>query len=208
MAGADVLTGYTDAMNQDVTIIYLEMLDAGQLRPKPCPEPVLTVTECLPMQGDLCRSLYQSVGGQWNWYERLDWSDGRWAKLAADESVRTWIARRQGSIAGYFELNRSGGDVEIKYFGLTPEFIGSGYGGYLLTEAIRQAWNWDAGRVWVHTCTLDHENALANYQARGMKIFKTETAKKNLEPSAEKTIVMRQSCRTEPILDSVRESGI
>ena len=29
-------------------------------------------------------------------------------------------------------------------------------------------------RVWVHTCTLDHKNALKNYITRGMKIFKTE----------------------------------
>ena len=29
-------------------------------------------------------------------------------------------------------------------------------------------------RVWVHTCTLDHKNALKNYMTRGMKIFKTE----------------------------------
>jgi hypothetical protein len=29
-------------------------------------------------------------------------------------------------------------------------------------------------RVWVHTCTLDHPAALANYQARGMKIYYVE----------------------------------
>ena len=33
----------------------------------------------------------------------------------------------------------------------------------------------EAKRAWVHTCTLDHENALKNYLARGMKIFKKET---------------------------------
>ena len=32
----------------------------------------------------------------------------------------------------------------------------------------------DINRVWVHTCTLDHKNALKNYLARGMKIFKEE----------------------------------
>ena len=30
-------------------------------------------------------------------------------------------------------------------------------------------------RVWVHTCSLDHKNALKNYLSRGMKIFKTES---------------------------------
>ena len=30
-------------------------------------------------------------------------------------------------------------------------------------------------RVWVHTCSLDHKNALQNYLSRGMRIFKKET---------------------------------
>ena len=29
-------------------------------------------------------------------------------------------------------------------------------------------------RVWVHTCNLDHPKALANYQARGMVVYKVE----------------------------------
>jgi hypothetical protein len=28
-------------------------------------------------------------------------------------------------------------------------------------------------RVWLHTCSLDHPAALANYQARGFRIFDT-----------------------------------
>jgi hypothetical protein len=31
-------------------------------------------------------------------------------------------------------------------------------------------------RVWVHTCTLDGPAALANYQARGMTVYRTEDA--------------------------------
>ena len=168
-------------MKKNVTITYLEMLASEQLRVKQCPQPVLTVAECIPMQWRMSRSLYQSVGGQWNWHERLEWSDQQWAELAADVNTRMWIARSNGDIAGYFELNRQGGDVEIKYFGLAPDFVGRGLGGYLLTEAIRQAWNWDADRVWLHTCTLDHKNALPNYLARGMKVYKTEIMQKDLD---------------------------
>jgi hypothetical protein len=29
-------------------------------------------------------------------------------------------------------------------------------------------------RVWHHTCSLDHENAIKNYLARGMQVFKSE----------------------------------
>ena len=61
--------------------------------------------------------------------------------------------------------------VEITYFGLVPDFIGRGYGGALLTDALQRAWAWGAQRGWVHTCTLDHAAALKNYQARGMQVY-------------------------------------
>jgi hypothetical protein len=45
----------------------------------------------------------------------------------------------------------------------------------LLSQAIKKSFNNKVKRVWVHTCSLDHKNALKNYIARGMKIFKSET---------------------------------
>jgi hypothetical protein len=50
-------------------------------------------------------------------------------------------------------------------------------GGALLSRALEDAWQMEPRRVWVHTCTLDHPAALANYQARGMKIYRSETAR-------------------------------
>jgi hypothetical protein len=44
--------------------------------------------------------------------------------------VETWVAC--GSPAGYFGAERQdGGDVEIAYFGLLPQYIGQGIGGHL-----------------------------------------------------------------------------
>ena len=37
-----------------------------------------------------------------------------------------------------------------------------------------------AQRVWVHTCSLDHPHALANYQARGFRIFRVEEQREAL----------------------------
>ena len=48
-------------------------------------------------------------------------------------------------------------------------------GSYLLSIAIKNSFLNKPKRVWVHTCSLDHKNALNNYISRGMKIFKTET---------------------------------
>ena len=71
-------------------------------------------------------------------------------------------------------------DVEIAYFGLAPRFIGKGFGGYLLSHAIKSAWAWEGTRrVWVHTCTLDHPTALQNYKARGLEVYKVGTEQKD-----------------------------
>lgn len=86
--------------------------------------------------------------------------------------MRTFVATRRGATAGYYELRRDDAQaVEVAHFGLAPDFIGRGFGGALLTDALRRAWAWDARRVWLHTCTLDHPAALQNYLARGMQVY-------------------------------------
>jgi GNAT superfamily N-acetyltransferase len=91
----------------------------------------------------------------------------------------TFAGYHDDALAGYYELRQDDdGGVEIAYFGLLPEFIGRGLGGALLTSAIEVAWSPRGGivptRVWVHTCNRDHPQALANYQARGMIVYKVE----------------------------------
>jgi len=83
---------------------------------------------------------------------------------------------------GYFEVieDKSSNDSEIAYFGILDEFIGKGFGGFLLSEAIKICFRLNSQRVWLHTCSLDHKNALQNYLKRGMKIFKEETINLNI----------------------------
>ena len=66
-------------------------------------------------------------------------------------------------------------ESEIAYFGLLEEYQDKKLGSYLLSQAIKESFANNINRVWVHTCSLDHKNALSNYIARGMKVFKTET---------------------------------
>lgn len=122
------------------------------------------------------RYLYSLVGEQWNWTEKRDFTDQQWKEYAEASNLRTWVAYYKGSIAGYFELSTDAeSNVQIAYFGLAPKFIGKGFGGYLLSYAIKSAWQTcGAKRVWVHTCTLDHPNALKNYQSSGLKIYRVE----------------------------------
>jgi GNAT superfamily N-acetyltransferase len=104
--------------------------------------------------------MYQWVGRNWYWRERLVWSDEQWTGYMANENTRMWVTYIQGSIAGYFELMRQDEEaVEIGYFGLLPECIGKGYGGYMLTEAIRLAWDWGrnvSGCIPAHLITKMH----------------------------------------------------
>ena len=58
---------------------------------------------------------------------------------------------------------------------MIPEFIGRGHGKALLQDAITKAWEFGGNRVWLHTCSLDHPQALSNYLARGFRVFKTES---------------------------------
>ena len=75
----------------------------------------------------------------------------------------------------YFQVQLKGVQVELVFFGLMPEFIGRGLGNYFLRWAIDQAWTHDPDRVWVHTCTEDHVNALPIYQKIGFEAVGQET---------------------------------
>lgn len=130
---------------------------------------------------ELNRFLYTAVGGAWYWTDRLAWTYQQWLDYLNRPEVQTWVGYVQGTPAGYFELEKQPEEnVEIAYFGLLPQFIGKGLGGHLLTRAVEQAWAMRAKRVWVHTCTLDAPAALANYQARGFRIYKEVVSEETL----------------------------
>ncbi len=160
-----------------VVTTYLEMTSPGELRPKHSADAGFTVREVLERDWQLNRWFYLTVGEPWGWTGKRTWSDKRWQRYVNSDALRTFVGEHNGVIAGYFELYRAKSEVEIEYFGLLSEFIGRGLGGPLLTSAIEHAWAWNAERVWVHTCSLDHPSALANYQARGFRIYRTSTSR-------------------------------
>ena len=165
----------------DVTTHYLEMNDPGALRPKPNPSQGLAIELVALPTPEYSRFLYTAVGGDWYWTDRLPWTYKQWRELVDRPEFQTWVAYVSGSPAGYFELEgQSGGSVEITSLGLLPAYIGRGLGGHLLTVAIERAWQMASSRVWLHTCSLDHPGALANYRARGFQEFREETAPEDL----------------------------
>jgi len=120
---------------------------------------------------------YKNVGKKHHWVDRLSWTEKQWIKYTSDQKVKTYILKKGGDFVGYFELifHYNFNEVEIAYLGLLEEYQNKKLGSYLLTCAIKKSFLNNPKRVWVHTCSLDHKNALNNYIARGMKIFKKET---------------------------------
>jgi ribosomal protein S18 acetylase RimI-like enzyme len=163
-----------------VTTWYLEMRDPAQLRPAAVPTPVPAIMRAEIPSPALNRFLYTSVGGAWHWRDRLPWTWERWMQWLDRPSLETWVMYVSGTPAGYVELDRQDDAVEIAYFGVAPEFIGRRLGGHLLSVGIERAWAMGAKRVWVHTCSLDHPAALANYQARGLTVYREETVMKEV----------------------------
>jgi GNAT superfamily N-acetyltransferase len=163
-------------MDRLVTTTHLEMTDPSDLRPARTSSVAFDLVRAEIACPELNRFLYTAVGAAWWWYSRLPWDRSRWLAYLDRPDLQTWVAYVSGTPAGYFELERkSEGNVEIAYFGLLPDFIGRGLGAELLTAAIRRAWAMGAKRVWVHTCDLDHPRALANYRARGFRVFDVES---------------------------------
>ena len=155
---------------------YLEIKSLDELFELSKPSENLNLELVLPPDFQLNKFFYKKIEKKLNWVDRLDWSDDKWIKYLNDKSVSTYILKEKNNLVGYYEqiINEEKLDYEIAYFGIFDEYIGKKFGGYLLSEAIKNAFQLKAKRIWVHTCSLDHKHALDNYLSRGMKIFKSE----------------------------------
>jgi GNAT superfamily N-acetyltransferase len=115
------------------------------------------------------RMLFARVGTPWLWYSRLAMEDARLAAIIHDPGILVFAALDPAGVeVGMIELDhRRAGECELSYFALVPELAGKGHGRWLMANALANAWRPGTRRVWVHTCTLDHPNALGFYRASG-----------------------------------------
>lgn len=164
----------------DVTVYYLAMQSPEHLRPKPERVDLRIARAELPLP-ELSRFLYAAVGGPWYWIDRLGWRYSDWKDWLEKPGIETWIGYHRGTPVGYYELQPGDPEtINIAYFGLLPAFVGRGFGGTLLTHAVTRAWQLEPTRVTLNTCSLDHPHALANYQARGFRIYREATEVRHL----------------------------
>jgi len=155
---------------------YLEIRSLKDLFELPKPSEKLNIELVDPPDFQLNKFFYKQIGKKLNWIDRLIWNDNKWINYLNNKNVYTYVLKEENNLVGYYEqiFDKEKLDCEIAYFGILEEYIGKKFGGYLLSEAIKNAFKLNYKRIWVHTCSLDHRHALKNYLSRGMKIFKSE----------------------------------
>ena len=163
-------------MIKEVKRNYLEINSLKDLNQGSKPSDDYSLNLLDPINFQLNKFFYKNIGNKHKWVDRLIWTEEQWIDYVSSKNVETYVLKYKGDLVGFFELihHQEKKEVEIAYLGILEEYHNKKLGSYLLSEAIKVSFKKNINRVWVHTCTLDHKNALKNYITRGMKIFKTE----------------------------------
>ncbi len=164
-------------MIEEIKRNYLEINSLQDLNECDKPSNDFSLSLINPINFQLNKFFYKNIGKKHKWVDRLSWSEEKWINYLSSEKVRTYVFKFKDELVGFFELifHLESNEIEIAYFGILEEYQNKKLGSFLLSEAIKKSFENKISRVWVHTCSLDHKNALNNYISRGMKIFKTET---------------------------------
>ncbi len=164
-------------MNKKVDRNYLEIQSIDDLVESKNPSNEFIIELLNPANFQLNKFFYKNIGKKHYWVDRLIWTDKQWIDYTDDKKVKTFVLKKQEDLVGYYELisHLDQNEIEIAYFGILEEYQNQKLGSFLLTSAIKNSFLSNPDRVWVHTCSLDHRNALHNYISRGMKVFKKET---------------------------------
>ena len=166
-------------MTEEVKRSYLEINSLKDLQESEKPSDDYVVKLIEPTDFQLNKFFYKNIGKNHKWIDRLIWSEEQWIKYVSSKNVKTFVLKNNKDLVGFFELifHFEKKEVEIAYFGILEEYQNKKLGSFLLSDAIKKSFHENVERVWLHTCSLDHKNALNNYLSRGMKIFKSEIVK-------------------------------
>ena len=164
-------------MKEEIFRKYLELKSLEDFKEAKKPSENFLLQLVDPKDFQLNKFFYKNVGKKYQWVDRLVWTDQKWIDYVSNTKLFTYILKDNEDLVGYFELifYQDIRESEIAYLGILEEYFGKKLGGYLLSEAIKRSFSLGSTRTWVHTSSLDHKNALKNYLARGMKVFKSET---------------------------------
>lgn len=157
-----------------VTVSYLQMFAAPECAAIECPDEQTLV--CLErLTADQYLSLYKEIGADYYWDTRLKISKEELKAILESESNEILVLKQGSERIGICEFDTSAfPEIEIKHFGLVGKVHGKGFGRFFLDYALRQLWFRNPSRVWLHTDTNDHPNAIPTYQRAGFSKYKEE----------------------------------
>ena len=169
-------------MIEEIFRKYLEIKSIDYLNEVEKPSKSYSLNLIEPKDFQLNKFLYKQIGKKYHWIDRLVWADKNWISYVSNKNLITYLLKNNDDLVGYCELilDKEKQEIEIAYFGILEEYFGKKLGGFFLSEIIKKSFLLNTKRVWVHTCSLDHKNALKNYLARGMEVFKSVIQKKEI----------------------------
>ncbi len=164
-------------MKTEINRYYLEIHSSKEIKKTSQLSSEFKILKVDPPDFQLNKFFYKNIGKKHRWTDRLVWKDSEWINYVEDKKVNTFILKKENNMIGYFELifHNDSNEIEIAYLGLLEDYLNQKLGSFLLYSALNKSFSIKPKRVWVHTCSLDHKNALNNYLSRGMKVFKEET---------------------------------
>jgi GNAT superfamily N-acetyltransferase len=165
----DLPDGYIDLPPGKIAAIqtFLEMREPPQLRQVTTPT-ATSLRRVASPDADWYLALFHKLGDEYLWFSRLEMTRDELHAVINDPNEEIYVVEQSGSEEGLLELDfRTPGECEIAYLGLTAKLVGAGIGRWLMNRAIARAWARPIDRFWVHTCSLDHPNALEFYRRSG-----------------------------------------
>jgi GNAT superfamily N-acetyltransferase len=169
--------GYADVPAGKIAAIVtsLEMTARPVPRPDPPPQAGFGLRRIERAELDWFRALFRRVGQDYLWSSRLRMADEALAAELHDPAMELSTLTREGEDLGLLLIDfRQPRVVELNFFGVADELIGTGAGRWLMNRAIERAWAQPIDRFWVHTCTLDHPAALSFYLRSGFRAFRRQ----------------------------------
>ena len=169
-------------MTKEIFRNYLEIKSLSDLNEIKKPSDNYFLDLVNPKDFQLNKFFYKQIGKKYSWFDRLVWSDKNWINYISNANVLTYVLKCNNDLVGFSELivDKKKQETEIAYLGIFEGYFGKKIGGFLLSETIKKSFLFDIKRAWVHTCSLDHKNALKNYLSRGMTVFKSEIVKREI----------------------------
>ncbi len=151
---------------------FLQMLERPAVL-RPAPESGWNLERVQRPDLPRYRALLHRVGDDYLWAARLSMPDGQLEQFLADPRVEAYVLTTADGDEGLLELDfRVESECELSLFGVARALVGRGAGRWLLNRGIEIAWSHPIERFWLHTCNLDHPNALAFYRRSGFVPFK------------------------------------